>query len=73
MSHKQIRKYCILTDDAKTLLKTAIRELRFSARSYDKILKVARTIADLDKARTIIPEHISEAVRYRSLDKDLWV
>jgi len=73
MSHKQIRKYCILTEDAKTLLKTAIRELRFSARSYDKILKVARTIADLDNAETIMPEHISEAVRYRSLDKDLWV
>ncbi len=73
MSHKQIIKYCPLTQDAKALLKAAIRELGFSARSYDKILKVARTIADLDKLDAIKPEHISEAVRYRSLDKDLWV
>jgi len=73
MGHKDIKKYCALTDEAKSLLKAAIRELRFSARSYDKILKVARTIADLGNSDNIKPEHISEAVRYRSLDKNLWI
>jgi len=72
MNHRQIRKYSILSDEAKSLLEKAIRELKFNARSYDKILKVSRTIADLDSAEIILPEHISEAVRYRSLDKNIW-
>jgi len=73
MNHKQIKKYCILENEAKFLLESAIRELHFSARSYDKILKVSRTIADLANQEIINSEHISEAVQYRSLDKNLWV
>jgi len=62
-----------LTDAAKTLLKQAIEELHFSARSYDKVLKIARTIADLAAAELIQPDHIAEAIQYRSLDRQLWV
>ncbi len=73
MNHKHLQKYCILNEEAKSLLKTTIRELKLSARSYDKILKVSRTIADLDKSEEITSFHLSEAVRYRSLDKSLWI
>jgi len=73
MNHRQIRKYCRLDKEAKSLLERAINQLGFSARAYDKILKVSRTIADLSQSEEISPEHISEAVQYRSLDKNLWV
>ncbi|MCM8823844.1 MAG: YifB family Mg chelatase-like AAA ATPase [Candidatus Omnitrophica bacterium] len=73
MNSKQIKKYCVLEEEAKSLLNMAIQELKFSARSYDKILKVSRTIADLAEKDNITAEHISEAVQYRSLDKNLWV
>ena len=69
MGPKEIKKYCILDDKSKILLKTAIEKLGFSARAYDRILKVARTIADLDNSQTILTQHISEAIKYRSLDK----
>jgi len=72
MSHKMIKKFCILDNEAENLLKMAIQELNFSARSYDRIIKVARTIADLDGSEVILSEHISEAVQYRSLDKELF-
>jgi magnesium chelatase family protein len=51
----------------------AITDLNFSARAYDRIIKVARTIADLDAAETIQPRHVQEAIQYRTLDRQLWV
>ena len=69
MNVKLTKKYCILDDEAKELLKMAMTELGFSARAYDKILKVSRTIADLAGSEAILTEHLSEAIQYRSLDK----
>lgn len=73
MNHRQINKSCALDEEAKGLLTMAIRHFNFSARAYDKILKVSRTIADLAGRESINAEDISEAVQYRSLDKNLWV
>lgn len=73
MGHRQIKQWCALSDQAKNLLKMAIDELGLSARAHDKILKVARTIADLDGAADILEEHLSEAIQYRSLDRELFV
>src|SRR5665213_3361811 len=69
---KELKEFCALDDSTKELLKNAMTELNFSARAYDRILKVARTIADLAGAENISSEHISEAVQYRSLDRQLW-
>ena len=69
MSHKQVRKFCTLGEEENKLLKMAMSELNFSARAYDKILKVSRTIADLAGSGQIKTEHLSEAIQYRSLDK----
>ncbi|WP_299260813.1 YifB family Mg chelatase-like AAA ATPase [uncultured Aquimarina sp.] len=73
MGVKQIRKYCALDDASKELLKTAMERLNLSARAYDRILKVSRTIADLEGAESIKGDHISEAIQYRSLDRDGWL
>ncbi len=73
MGSKLIRKYCKLDETSLQLLKTAMERLNLSARAYDRILKVARTIADLDNAPEISPAHISEAIQYRSLDRDGWL
>jgi magnesium chelatase family protein len=72
MSHKQVRKFCILDKEGNELLKMAMDELNFSARAYDKILKVSRTISDLAGSENITPEHVSEAISYRSLDRDFF-
>lgn len=72
MGQQQIKKHCQINDEAKELLKMAMEELNLSARAYDKILKVGRTIADLAGAEVILPEHISEAIQYRSLDRQLF-
>ncbi|MDD5069151.1 MAG: YifB family Mg chelatase-like AAA ATPase [Candidatus Omnitrophica bacterium] len=73
MNSKQIKKYCKLNKDAGDILRMAIQHFNFSARAYDKILKVSRTIADLAGHDYISAEDVSEAVQYRSLDKDLWM
>ncbi|WP_405352247.1 YifB family Mg chelatase-like AAA ATPase [Nonlabens sp. Asnod3-H03] len=73
MSVKDIRKYCILDDASKELLKNAMERLNLSARAYDRILKVSRTIADLEGSAEITGTHIAEAIQYRSLDRDGWL
>lgn len=73
MPVKQIRKFCKLSDESMSLLKTAMEKLNLSARAYDRILKVARTIGDLDTSKNITPTHIAEAIQYRSLDRDGWL
>ncbi|HSH35826.1 YifB family Mg chelatase-like AAA ATPase [Schnuerera sp.] len=72
LSPKNIKKYCRLNKGAETILKEAFKKYRFSARTYNKILKVSRTIADLDDEDLILEKHILEAVRYRSLDNKYW-
>ncbi len=73
MESKEIQKYCPIGEDSKELLRQAITRLGLSARAYDRILKVSRTIADLESAPDILPQHISEAIQYRSLDRNLWM
>ena len=72
LNPRNIKKYCKLSKDAERILKEAFNKYRFSARSYNKILKVSRTIADLDGEEKILENHVLEAVRYRSLDKKYW-
>ena len=73
LTPKEIKKHCKLTDEAKELLKLAIAELNFSGRAYDKVLKLALTIADLAEKDVIDSECISEAISYRSLDRRMWL
>lgn len=72
MGPREIKKYCRVEEDGKELLRTAIDKLGFSARTYDRVLKVSRTIADLEETDKITASHISEAIQYRSLDRNLW-
>lgn len=72
MSSKMLRNYCQIDDTGHTLLKNAMEKLSLSARAYDRILKVARTIADLDASDNIRTEHLAEAIHYRSLDRENW-
>ena len=73
LRHRMLREACPLTDHAAGLLKSAMQEFHFSARAYEKILKLARTIADLAGGGTLQPEHLAEAIQYRSLDRQLWL
>ena len=72
MSSKDINKYCNLQAEGLRLLKTAMEKLSLSARAFDRIKKVARTIADLDNSIEIKTEHLAEAIQYRSLDRESW-
>jgi magnesium chelatase family protein len=72
MTSRQLRKFCVLDPEGKALLQTAMENLGLSARAHDRILRMARTIADLEGAETIQQGHVSEAINYRSLDRKLW-
>jgi magnesium chelatase family protein len=72
MSSKQLKEICTINTIGQTLLKTAMDRLNLSARAYDRILKVSRTIADLADSEEIKPEHLAEAIQYRSLDREGW-
>jgi magnesium chelatase family protein len=72
MSSRQLRRYCALDEEGRGLLKNAMEELGLSARAHDRILRVARTLADLDGLPTIKPGHVTEAIGYRTLDRKLW-
>ncbi len=73
MSSKLLRKYCSIDEAGSLLLKRAMDQLGLSARAYDRILKVARTIADIDRSEKIEAAHLAEAIQYRSLDRSNWV
>ena len=72
MGSKDIKSFCCLDDQGMELLKTAMTDMNLSARAYDRILKVARTIADLSGTERIDSDHVAEAVQFRSLDRQLW-
>ena len=72
MTHRQTRQFCRLDTEGSNLLRASMAELGLSARAHDKILRVARTIADLDSAEAIQPMYINEAINYRMLDRDFW-
>jgi magnesium chelatase family protein len=72
MSHRQTRQFCKIDEECQNLLKSSMTELGLSARAHDKILRVARTISDLDGSEDIRPMHLNEAINYRMLDRQLW-
>ena len=72
MGSQMVKEICAVNEAGKTLLKTAMEKLGLSARAYDRILKVSRTIADLAESEEIRIEHLAEAIQYRSLDREGW-
>src|SRR5690606_10369583 len=72
MHEPTVQQVCQITDSGRQLLKTAMERLGLSARAYDRILKVSRTIADLDGATQIDNQHLAEAIQFRSLDRESW-
>jgi magnesium chelatase family protein len=72
MTTRDLKQHCALDNQSMELLKFAMADMRLSARAYDRILKVARTIADLAASESITSDHISEAVHFRALDRQLW-
>ena len=73
MGPRQIKQHCKLSPESQELIRMAMTELNLSARAYDRILKVSRTIADLSSSEAITSEHVSEAIQYRTFDRTLWV
>jgi magnesium chelatase family protein len=73
MEKSDVEKYCKIDKQSATLLETAMEKLGLSARAYDRILKVSRTIADMSQSEKINSIHISEAIQYRSLDRNTWI
>ena len=72
MGTKEIKEYCGLDEAALEMLKFAMADWNLSARAYDRILKVARTIADLRESENVLSDHVSEAIQFRSLDRQVW-
>lgn len=72
MSGRILRKFCSIDPQGSSLLEQAVQKLSLSARAYDRILKVSRTIADLEGSEKILPKHLAEAIHYRSLDRESW-
>src|SRR6185295_10362612 len=72
MGPRELKTFCALDETTMEMLKFAMSDLNLSARAYDRILKVARTIADLAGSEKIVSDHISEAIQFRSLDRQLW-
>jgi magnesium chelatase family protein len=72
MKPPEIRKYCQLNSDAEQLLKAAMEDMGLSARAHDKILRISRTVADLADSEEIRSEHLTEAINYRTLDRNYW-
>jgi magnesium chelatase family protein len=73
MGTRQIRQHCKLSDESQELIRVAMTQLNLSARAYDRILKVSRTVADLQSSAEITSEHVSEAIQYRTFDRTLWI
>ncbi len=72
MTSRQIRQFCKLSDECQELLRNSVNEMGLSARAHDKVLRVSRTIADLDKSEDIQASHLNEAINYRMLDRQMW-
>ena len=72
MAPREIRRFCKLDTEAESLLKMAMEEMGLSARAHDKILRIGRTIADLEGCENITAAHLSEAINYRTLDRSYW-